>query len=173
MRHVPTLLRRELAAYFLGPMAFLILLAFQAIAWLNFWDLVDNLARNARAFSGLRDDGTTVLDAAALAGAQAVDRAALYAGGSACTELPVDPSAAQEAVLASTGDATEGLRHTFASLSVPDVHVDGSTVRVRLQGQVRVPFGRVLSVLLPNHPDGRVAVTADAAAASALSVARC
>ncbi len=37
MRHVPTLLRRELAAYFLGPMAFLILLAFQAIAWLNFW----------------------------------------------------------------------------------------------------------------------------------------
>src|SRR3954470_5229117 len=55
MRHVPTLLRRELAAYFLGPMAFLILLAFQAIAWLNFWDLVDNLARNARAFSGLRD----------------------------------------------------------------------------------------------------------------------
>ena len=33
MRHVPTLFRRELAAYFLGPMAFLILLAFQAIAW--------------------------------------------------------------------------------------------------------------------------------------------
>ncbi len=55
MRHVPTLLRRELASYFLGPMAFLILLAFQAIAWLNFWDLVDSLARNARAFSGLRD----------------------------------------------------------------------------------------------------------------------
>ncbi len=55
MRHIPTLLRRELAAYFLGPMAFLILLAFQGIAWLNFWDLVDNLARNGRAFSGLRD----------------------------------------------------------------------------------------------------------------------
>src|SRR3954447_10576932 len=55
MRHVPTLLRRELAAYFLGPMAFLILLAFQAIAWLNFWDLVDGLARNSRSFSGLRD----------------------------------------------------------------------------------------------------------------------
>jgi len=55
MRHVPTLLRRELSSYFLGPMAFLVLLAFQAIAWLNFWDLVDNLARNARAFSGLRD----------------------------------------------------------------------------------------------------------------------
>lgn len=61
MRHVPTLLRRELAAYFLGPMAFLILLAFQAIAWLNFWDLVDNLARNTRAFSGLRDPLNTYI----------------------------------------------------------------------------------------------------------------
>ena len=38
MRHVPHSLRRELAAYFLGPMAFLILLAFQVIAWLNFWE---------------------------------------------------------------------------------------------------------------------------------------
>ncbi|WP_435009870.1 ABC transporter permease [Tundrisphaera lichenicola] len=55
MRHVPTLFRRELASYFLSPMAFLILLAFQAIAWLNFWDLIDGLARNTRAFSGLRD----------------------------------------------------------------------------------------------------------------------
>ncbi len=55
MRHVVILARRELATYFLGPMAFLILLAFQGIAWLNFWDLVDNLARNARAFSGVRD----------------------------------------------------------------------------------------------------------------------
>jgi gliding motility-associated transport system permease protein len=55
MRHVPTLLRRELAGYFLGPMAFLILLAFQAIAWLNFWSLVDELARNAQVYSGMRD----------------------------------------------------------------------------------------------------------------------
>ena len=29
MRHVLTLLARELAAYFLGPMAYLVLLAFQ------------------------------------------------------------------------------------------------------------------------------------------------
>src|SRR4051794_11893845 len=54
MRHVPTLLRRELSAYFLGPMAFLILLAFQVVAWLNFWNLVDALARYGRSFSGLR-----------------------------------------------------------------------------------------------------------------------
>jgi ABC-2 type transport system permease protein len=44
MRHVPTLLRRELAAYFLGPMAFLIVLGFQVIAWLNFWELVEGLS---------------------------------------------------------------------------------------------------------------------------------
>lgn len=51
MRHVPTLLRRELAAYFLGPMAFLILLGFQVIAWLNFWQLVDSLSRPQIVFS--------------------------------------------------------------------------------------------------------------------------
>lgn len=55
MRHIPTLLRRELASYFLGPMAFLILLAFQAIALINFWDLVEALARNNVGYSGLRD----------------------------------------------------------------------------------------------------------------------
>src|SRR3954454_19061412 len=55
MRHVPTLLRRELGAYFLGPMAFLILLAFQFVAWLNFWELVDSLGRPQQSFSSLRD----------------------------------------------------------------------------------------------------------------------
>jgi ABC-2 type transport system permease protein len=55
MRHVPTLLRRELGAYFLGPTAFLILLAFQFVAWLNFWDLVDSLSRPQQGFSSLRD----------------------------------------------------------------------------------------------------------------------
>ena len=55
MRHVPTLLRRELGAYFLGPMAFLILLAFQFVAWLNFWELVDTLSRRQEAYSSLRD----------------------------------------------------------------------------------------------------------------------
>ena len=55
MRHLFPLVRRELATYFFSPMAFLILLAFQVIAWLNFWDLVDALARYNRALSGLRD----------------------------------------------------------------------------------------------------------------------
>ena len=49
MRHVPTLLRRELGAYFLGPMAYLILLAFQAIAWLkNYLAQADVLVQNLR-----------------------------------------------------------------------------------------------------------------------------
>jgi ABC-2 type transport system permease protein len=55
MRHVPTLLRRELGAYFLGPMAFLILLAFQVIACLNFWQLVNTLSMPQQSFSTLND----------------------------------------------------------------------------------------------------------------------
>jgi ABC-2 type transport system permease protein len=55
MRHVPTLLARELGAYFLGPIAYLALLGFQVIAWLNFWDLVDMLSQPQREFSSLRD----------------------------------------------------------------------------------------------------------------------
>ena len=48
MRHVATLLNRELGAYFLGPMAYLVLLAFQVIAFLNFWELVDALSQPQR-----------------------------------------------------------------------------------------------------------------------------
>jgi ABC-2 type transport system permease protein len=55
MRHLPTLLRRELAAYFLGPMAFLILLGFQVIAWLNFWELIDALGRPQQSLSARYD----------------------------------------------------------------------------------------------------------------------
>ena len=61
MRHVPTLLRRELAAYFLSPIAYLILIAFQAIAWLNFWQLVELLSRPRMEFSGLRDPMNTYI----------------------------------------------------------------------------------------------------------------
>jgi ABC-2 type transport system permease protein len=55
MRHVPTLLARELGSYFLGPIAYLALLGFQFIAWLNFWELVDSLSQPQREFSSLRD----------------------------------------------------------------------------------------------------------------------
>jgi ABC-2 type transport system permease protein len=61
MRHVFTLLGRELAAYFLGPMAYLVLLAFQLIAALNFWDLVDVLGTARGELSSLRDPMNTYI----------------------------------------------------------------------------------------------------------------
>jgi ABC-2 type transport system permease protein len=59
MRHIFTLVYRELAAYFLGPMAYFVLLAFQIIAFLNFWELVDTLSEPQREISSLRDPMTT------------------------------------------------------------------------------------------------------------------
>src|SRR6202012_6051646 len=52
---------RELGAYFLGPMAYLVLLAFQVIAFLNFWELIDALSEPQRELelSSLRDPMTT------------------------------------------------------------------------------------------------------------------
>ena len=55
MRHVPTLLRRELAAYFLSPMAYLILAAFQVIAWVDFYVLVRQLADPRTVSAGMID----------------------------------------------------------------------------------------------------------------------
>lgn len=55
MRHVLTIAFRELASYFLGPTAYLVLLGFQVVAFLNFWELVESLARPQVEFSSLRD----------------------------------------------------------------------------------------------------------------------
>jgi ABC-2 type transport system permease protein len=63
MRHVSTLLNRELASYFLGPMAYLVMLAFQVIAFLNFWELVDSLSQPQREFSSMRDPLSTYISA--------------------------------------------------------------------------------------------------------------
>jgi ABC-2 type transport system permease protein len=59
MRHVPALLYRELAAYFLSPMAYLVLLAFQFIAILNFGELVASLSEPRAELSSLRDPMNT------------------------------------------------------------------------------------------------------------------
>ncbi len=61
MRHVNSLLQRELSAFFLGPMAYFVLLAFQVVAFLNFWELVDTLAQPQREFSSLRDPMSTYI----------------------------------------------------------------------------------------------------------------
>lgn len=116
---------------------------------------------------------SSAADAAALTGAQAIDRVSLYRGAGGCSGLPVDVDQATAAASASLDDAGEGLRQTFDLLAAPDVEVAGDTVRVRLHGEVSVPFGRVLAVLLPDHPGGRVGVGADAAATSTLSSPAC
>ena len=54
-RHILALLGRELSAYFLAPATYLVLLGFQCIAWLNFWDLVDLLSRPQRSLSATQD----------------------------------------------------------------------------------------------------------------------
>ncbi|CAN5622035.1 ABC transporter permease [soil metagenome] len=60
MRHIPTLVRRELAAYFLRPMAYFVLLGFQVIAMIEFFQLVDLLSdpRVVFSFSGTLDPMT-------------------------------------------------------------------------------------------------------------------
>jgi ABC-2 type transport system permease protein len=60
-RHVPALLRRELGAYFLSPMAYLILVGFQIIAAINFYYLVDTLNRPSLRFAGLSDPMNTYI----------------------------------------------------------------------------------------------------------------
>lgn len=61
MRHVPTLVFRELTSYFFSPIAYLILLGFQVIACINFWQIVDLLSRPQMEYSGLRDPMNTYI----------------------------------------------------------------------------------------------------------------
>lgn len=116
---------------------------------------------------------SSAADAAALTGAQAIDRVAVYRGAEGCGGLPVDSEQAEMAVDASLADAGDGLRRTFDVLAPPDVQIVGDTVRVQLRGEVSVPLGRVLALLLPDRPGGRVGVSADAAATSAVSSPGC
>lgn len=110
-------------------------------------------------------------DAAALAAAQAVDRAALYSGtaGGCGLLLPLDPGRAELLAGQSISDALTDLRHTFASVMPPETAVDGGTATVHLSGAVAVPFGHVLALLLPGHDDGLVHVDVTSAAQSPLS----
>ncbi|MDX2037078.1 MAG: ABC transporter permease subunit [Isosphaeraceae bacterium] len=55
MRHLPTLLKRELSSYFLSATAYLILCAFLVIAWVNFFELLTSLSRNTLFYSGRSD----------------------------------------------------------------------------------------------------------------------
>jgi uncharacterized membrane protein len=111
---------------------------------------------------------SSVADAAALAAAQAVDRADVYAGaGGGCGDLlPVDPDGARQQVDNAVADDLTDLHQTFAAVEPPDVNVERGTVSVRLSGDVGVPFGKVLALLDPGRPDGRVHVTVTSSAQS-------
>ncbi len=114
---------------------------------------------------------SSVADSAALQAAQALDREAIYAGraGGCGSLLPLDPAAVRQSVWSAVDDDLADLRQTFAAVEPPAVDVAAGTVTVRLTGQVAVPFGRVLALLLPGHPDGRVAVGVTASAQSPLT----
>jgi uncharacterized membrane protein len=110
---------------------------------------------------------SSVADAAALAAAQAADRAAVYAGDAGCGGvLPIDQAAAAQQVEASLVDDLADLRQTFAVVGTPVVDVVTGTVTVHLEGDVAVPFGRVLALLDPGRADGRVHVAVTASAES-------
>jgi uncharacterized membrane protein len=110
---------------------------------------------------------SSVADAAALAAAQAADRAAVYAGDAGCGGvLPIDPAAAAEQVDASLADDLADLRQTFVVVSPPETYVATGTVTVHLEGDVAVPFGRILALLDPGRADGRVHVSVTASAES-------
>jgi uncharacterized membrane protein len=113
---------------------------------------------------------SSVADAAALAAAQAADRAAIYAGAAGCGGvLPIDSTAATQQVDASLSDDLADLEHTFAVVQPADVLVANGTVTVHLTGDVEVPFGRVLTLLDPSRQNGLVHVAVTAAAQSPIS----
>jgi ABC-2 type transport system permease protein len=61
MRHVPALLARELGAYFSGPLAYLILLAIQVLAFSNFFALLVSLTGGPVLQAGLADPMNTYI----------------------------------------------------------------------------------------------------------------
>lgn len=109
-------------------------------------------------------------DSAALAAAQAVDRDALYsgAGGTCGALLPLDEQRATALAGETVADDAVDLSHAFAALDAPATSVTGDVVTVRLGGEVAVPFGKALGILLPGYADGRVSVTVSASAESPL-----
>jgi hypothetical protein len=111
---------------------------------------------------------SSVADAAALAAAQSLDRDAVYAGnGGGCGDLlPLDPEAAARSAALTVDDDLPDLQHTFAVVAPPATAVSGGTVSVHLAGDVALPFGHALAILLPGHADGRVHIDATSTAQS-------
>jgi hypothetical protein len=114
---------------------------------------------------------SSAADAAALSAAQGVDKAAIYGGAGGCGGLlPLDPATAASYAENALDDDADDLRQTFAALDAPETQVQSGTVSVHLAGDVALPFGHVMALLLPGHADGRVHVDVTAHAQSPLSI---
>lgn len=111
---------------------------------------------------------SSTTDSAALAAAQGVDRSRLYDGpGPQCGEaLPLSRDQAVALATAAVDDDRPGLRRTFRSVDSPQVAVVGATVEVRVAGEVRMPFSRVVSWLDPSSDDGAIPISATSRARS-------
>jgi Flp pilus assembly protein TadG len=107
---------------------------------------------------------TATADSAALSAAQAVDRRAIYsgAGGGCGSLLPLDPASAEVAAQGSYAADATALRSTFSALDPVAATVTAGTVTVQLSGDVRVPFGGVLHLLLNRPSIVHVSVSATA-----------
>jgi uncharacterized membrane protein len=103
-------------------------------------------------------------DAAALAGAQGVDRGAYYAGGGEDTLSLSDPSV-RTAVADYVADARLAAEHRH--LTVTAASSGGRSATVRLTSRVRLPFVTLLSAVGSPY-DGTVTVAATAHASSPL-----
>lgn len=105
---------------------------------------------------------SSVADAAALAAAQQVNERLVYSGATGC-DLPLDAAAAAESADAYLADAADRLRGTVTTLDPPVTSVRGTTVTVRLEADIRVPFDRVVTVLSPGRsPTVHLSVVAHA-----------
>jgi uncharacterized membrane protein len=100
-------------------------------------------------------------DAAAIAGAQAIDGDAVYAG-KATDAVPLDPAGVSRAVRLYLDDA-QGT--TSFPVGLSSVSTDGVTARVELSASIRLPFP------VPGSKQTALTIRASSAATTPLSAA--
>lgn len=115
---------------------------------------------------------SSVADAAALSGAQALDRDAIYTGaGAGCGGLlPVDSTLAQQRVDEALDDDADDLHGTFNVVDPGEATVQGGIVSVHLGGDVSLPFAGIIGWLDPRRRDGRVHIDVVAHARAPLTL---
>lgn len=114
---------------------------------------------------------SSAADAAAVEAAQGVDTDRIYDGPDLrCGDaLPLDPGKAARLAQESIEQHSPDLARSFQRVDPPVTTVDGRTVMVAMRGEVRVPFGRVLSFLGIANDGGAVPVREAAHATSPIA----